>query len=71
MAKETAVQWFVNEIFAGKTEAWNKEINQALQMEREQIENDYFNGSTAVLQQNASGQNYINSIEYYNKTYKQ
>lgn len=69
--KQTAVSWLVNEIFAGKTEAWQNEINQALEMERDQIENDYFEGSCAVLKQNAEGQNYINSIEYYNQKYKQ
>lgn len=45
----TAVQWLVNEIFAGKTEAWQKEIEKALQIEKEQMEESYCQGYVKIL----------------------
>lgn len=40
----TAVQWLVNEIFAGKTEAWQKEIEEALMMEELDLSEAYNDG---------------------------
>ena len=40
----TAVQWLVNQIFSEHTAQWQNEINQALQMEQEQIISAFSNG---------------------------
>jgi hypothetical protein len=40
----TAVQWLVNEIFAGKTEAWQKEIEKTRMMEELDLSEAYNNG---------------------------
>lgn len=36
----TAVEWLIDKIFGEHTEAWQKEIQQALEMEKEQILQD-------------------------------
>ena len=42
--QQTAVQWLIEQIMADKTSAWKKEMEQALEMEREQIEIAYLTG---------------------------
>lgn len=66
--KQTAVEWLVNEI--SKSGIGNhtmivhkKEIEQAKEMEKEQIENAFENGMNAV--------NIHNLEQYYNETFKQ
>ena len=36
----TAVEWLIDKIFGEHTEAWQKEIQQALEMEKKQILQD-------------------------------
>jgi len=65
----TAVQWLIEQICGKHTDAWKKEIEQALEMEKEQIEDafnagvnseDFFYPSTGKLECEI----------YYNETYK-
>jgi hypothetical protein len=35
--KQTALEWLVEQIFGDHTEQWQKEIEQALEMEKQQI----------------------------------
>ncbi len=55
----TAVQWLIEQICGKHTDAWKKEIEQALEMEKEQIEDafnagvnseDFFYPSTGKLE---------------------
>ncbi len=65
----TAVQWLIEQICGKHTDAWKKEIEQALEMEKEQIEDafnagvnseDFFYPSTGKLECEI----------YYEETYK-
>lgn len=68
----TAVQWLVNEIFAGKTEAWQKEINHALDMEKNDLINSWDNGfaNGYDLGKYNDDCNPEDAEQYYNETYK-
>lgn len=66
----TSVQWLVNEIFAGHTNAWQKEINQALQMEKLQMEESYCQGCKDITDDETIFPR-ITAEEYYNQKYKQ
>jgi HEPN domain-containing protein len=63
MSKETAVEWFVKELFKkiDYIQVDPKLIEQAIAMEKEQIENAYD-------QMRCVG-NYENGKQYYNETY--
>ena len=61
MSKQTALQWFVEQML--HPNSFNPYIEQALQMEREQIEEAYGDGL------NAHRVNFCNRNEYYQKTY--
>jgi hypothetical protein len=67
MSKQTAVQWLVNEYAKAFKIPINSVmleiIEQALQMEREQIEEAYGDGL------NAHRVDFCNRNEYYQKTY--
>ena len=72
MSKQTALQWYIKQCENikynpleknGYTIAKEKVINQALQMEREQIEEAYGDGL------NAHRVDFCNRNEYYQKTY--
>lgn len=69
MKQLTAVEWLINEIFAGKTETWQKEIKQAIQMEKNQMEEAYCQGCIDITD-NVEIFPRITAEEYYNKTYK-
>jgi hypothetical protein len=66
--KQTAVQWFNQQLIDrqngnGDKRSWDKILQQALQMEREQIEDAYGDGL------NAHRVDFCNRNEYYQKTY--
>ena len=42
--KQTAVEWLVEQIFGDHTSQWQKQINQAKEMEKEQIDNAWDRG---------------------------
>jgi len=61
--KQTAVEWLVEQICGDHTEQWQKEIDQAKEMEKEQIIDAWINGA---LDTNA----YTDFAEqYYNQTF--
>ena len=59
----TAVEWLVQQIFGEHTEAWQEEIQQVLEMEKQQIIDAYIEGYSSNL-------NAGDSEKYYNETYK-
>jgi hypothetical protein len=59
----TAVEWLVQQIFGEHTEAWQEEIQQVLEMEKQQIIDAYIEGYSSNL-------NAKDSEKYYNETYK-
>ena len=61
MSKQTAVQWLAEQML--HPNSFNPYIEQALQMEREQIEDAYGDGL------NAHRVDFCNRNEYYQKTY--
>jgi len=63
----TAVEWLVEQIFGEHTEAWQEEIQQALEMEKEQIIEAH--GLIAKLQEDGSHK-LISGETYYDETYK-
>ena len=67
--KQTAVQWLMQQIDNNLNQfstAWQEEFNQALQMEREQIEEAVLYGNRQEFYDGteSSGQ------QYYNETFK-
>ncbi len=61
--KQTAVEYLVQQICGEHTEAWQEEIKQALEMEKQQIIDAYIEGYSSNL-------NAGDSEKYYNETYK-
>jgi SET domain-containing protein len=59
--KETAVEWLIEQICGDHTEQWQKEIEQAKEMEKEQIKNSWYNSLTKG--------DYNSADEYYNETF--
>lgn len=64
MKQLTAVEWLVNEIFAGHTNAWQEEIKKAKQIEKEQMDDAYCQGCKDFIENN------IKVGRYYSKIYK-
>ena len=67
--KQTAVQWFNQQLIDrqngnGDSRSWDEILQQALQMEREQIIDAYGN-----IELDDDG-NILNSEQYYNETYE-
>ena len=60
--KQTAVEWLVEQICGDHTSEWQEQIDQAKEMEKEQIENAYRFG--------ISDEYVIGSQRYYNETFK-
>lgn len=59
----TAVEWLVQQICGEHTKAWKGEIQQAIEMEKQQIINAFDEG-------NPNGFIIKDGEEYYNETYK-
>ena len=62
---QTAVEWLVKEL---NLEGYDYTIQQAKQMEKEQIIDAYENGISDENERNLSGQ-FTNAEQYYNETY--
>jgi vacuolar-type H+-ATPase subunit H len=62
MKEQTSVEWLVEQICGDHTEQWQKEIEQAKEMEKQQIENAYEEGYNRVakLIEDATKQNGLN-----------
>jgi hypothetical protein len=65
--KQTAVEWLVEQICGDHTEQWQKEIEQAKDIEKEQI-------MTAFTQGDIFGADYFDGVNiteenYYNQTF--
>jgi hypothetical protein len=65
--KQTAVEWLIEQICGDHTEQWQKEIEQAKEMEKEQI-------MTAFTQGDIFGSDYFDGVNiteenYYNQTF--
>jgi hypothetical protein len=68
--KQTAVEWLVEQICGDHTEQWQKEIDQAKEMEKEQIEDAYLKGYLEDIPNPSSMQYYEPLAEqYYNENY--
>ena len=59
--KQTAVEWLVQQIFGDHTSQWQKEIDQAKAMEKEQIIDAWYDGRQSYLKDT--------SEQYYDETY--
>ena len=70
--KQTAVEWLVQQICGEHTNAWKKEIQQALEMEKQQIK-DAYNQGFRDADDDLSGKDislYNDADLYYNEIYK-
>ena len=47
--KQTAVEWLIEQIYGDHTEQWQKEIEQAKEMEKEQLTKSYIKGSSDAV----------------------
>ena len=65
MKEQRAVEWLVEQICGDHTEQWHKEIEQAKEMEKEQIIKAY---NTSFLLRDKP---YSTAEQYYNETFKQ
>jgi len=65
--KQTAVEWLVEQIFGDHTEQWQKEIQQATEMEKEQIENAYLKNHLQGCWMKNTPEEYAE--QYYNENY--
>lgn len=61
----TAIEWLVQQICGEHTEAWKEEIQQALELEKQQIINAHLTGLIYPLEMEASKQ----AEQYYNDTF--
>ena len=75
MSKQTALQWFMDKLPHSIETQFSKQIQQALEMEQEQIEKSYTSGREQWQKYEWDNSNYENDIEiptprkYYNETY--
>ena len=70
--KQTAVEWLANEFYEklevkGDGALFNDLVNQAKEMEKQQIVDAYHKGYASVLKVPQEG---YNTEKYYNETYK-
>ncbi len=63
MSKQTALKWFVEQLGLDATNDYKAEIEEALQMEREQIIDSYKDGYYHLEFET------FNPQQYYNETY--
>jgi len=61
----TAIEWLVQQICGEHIEAWKEEIQQALELEKQQIINAHLTGLVYPLEMEASKQ----AEQYYNDTF--
>ena len=58
-SKQTAVEWLVEQIFGDHTSEWQKQIDQAKELEKQQIIETYNEGALDGLQ---LGEQYYNHV---------
>lgn len=58
-SKQTAVEWLVEQIFGDHTSEWQKQIDQAKQLEKQQIVETYNEGALDGLQLGEQYYNYV------------
>jgi hypothetical protein len=68
--KQTAVEFLVQQICGEHTDAWKKEIEQALEIEKQQIIKAHGVKTTRGERQGISFWESKNGEQYYNETYK-
>ena len=68
--QQTAVEWLVEQICGDHTEQWQKEIEQAKAMEKQQIFESYCQGCFDITQDEDIFPRET-AEDYYNETYKQ
>ena len=66
MSKQTAVEWFIEKLPLIQQEGLRDEIEQAKQMEKEQIKDAHLIGLITSMEMEATKQ----SEQYYNETFK-
>ena len=75
MGNKTAVQWLIEQIKDDSTlilPRYYRQFNNALQMEREQIEQAWDKGDSPIAdEQGEIDQEFSSPQDYYNKTYNQ
>ena len=64
MSKQTALQWFVDKLPHSIETQFSKQIQQAMQMEREQIEEAWNSCGESIMTEE-----FDNAKQYYNETY--
>jgi hypothetical protein len=63
--KQTAVEWFADRIKSDKIFNFQNVLNQAKEMEEEQIKDSYCDGRLSVINKKI-----ISAEQYYNETYE-
>lgn len=58
-SKQTAVEWLVEQIFGDHTSEWQKQIDQAKELEKQQIVETYNEGALDGLQLGEQYYNYV------------
>ena len=68
--KQTAVEWFIEQLPMRIINMYHKEIEQVKQMEKEQLVKAWDDGDYAYFYSKETGRDFDNGEEYYNETYK-
>jgi hypothetical protein len=68
--EKTAVEWLVEQICGDHTSEWQEQINQAKEMEKEQIETAFIKGNEFLPEWNINNVPYIDAEQYYKQTFK-
>jgi hypothetical protein len=75
MAQQTAVEWLFERINLfcmftdGIPDEWSEALEQAKQMEKEQISKAWDDGDYAYFYSKETGRDFDNGEQYYNETY--
>jgi hypothetical protein len=65
MSKQTSLQWFVDKLPHSIETQFSKQIQEAMQMEREQIEEAWNSCGESIMTEE-----FDNAEQYYNETYR-
>ena len=77
MNKQTAVEWLVDQIKSDQNQKalsareWMQVIEQAKQMEKEQLAQAWDDGNYNYFYNKESGEDFENGMDYYNELYKE
>jgi hypothetical protein len=67
--KQTAVEWLVEQICGDHTEQWQKEIDQAKEMGKQQLVDFFIKGQNTYPSEHVLDNQQI-AEQYYNQTFK-